>query len=288
MKRLRLNLPLLLGLLLALGLIAFALLPRFITMPKLQGPLTVWQGDLLLKAPFKPGQAGHLLGTDGMGQDLLVKLLNSAWPTLQLGIGITLGRALLAIPLGLLAGWYGGRLGKFVALLASLFSAMPTMIFALVTTEALWAIFYNGLTRPVWLVWSSYLVLIVAGFPRLAQQVRQLTEGIRQQPYLESAAAVGASTFRTLYRYVLPAMRTDLLVTMAAEASWVLMLLAQLGIFHLTIAQAPTWADWFGAGLFSIRTEPWLALYPGLALGLTVACFQLLAEGLRRRLTNQR
>ncbi|MGE5674141.1 MAG: ABC transporter permease [Mycobacterium leprae] len=276
MKR-KLNGPLVLGLLLALGLMGLVIAAHFVVLPVAPKESL---GSFLAREtkPLPPGTPGHLLGTTKYGADVLTMLLLTAWPTLSVGLVIMLGRALLGIPLGLLAGWSGRRLGRLVGVLASVFTAVPTMIVAIVATRAISAIFSTGTYVPAW--WSTYVVLILAGFPRLAQQVRLLTEEIKRRPYMESATAAGASTWRTLYRYVLPAMYGDLLVTLSAEIAWVLMLCAQMAVFDTYIAN--NWASAFGAGLWSLRTTPWVALFPALALGLAVACFQLLAEGLRR------
>jgi peptide/nickel transport system permease protein len=292
--RLRLNVWLVLGALLALALITVLVLPSVV---KLTDPdaqrMAAEVGGKMKPAPFRPGEAGFPLGSDQAGRDMLSRLVYGARQTVSLALLITLARAAFAIPLGLAAGWRNGWAARLLAGLGMGFSAVPTLVLVIFALQSLQAVSGSS--------WRLVYVatLLIVGVPRLADQVRRLTEEAAGRPHLEAAVAVGAGRLRILGRHVLPLLRSDLLVILAAEMAWVLMLIGQIAIFGLLLGgmvaiprdgfppiiveRTIEWGQMLGVNRSVARDYPWIALYPALALGLTVACFQLLAEGLRLR-----
>lgn len=296
MRRLRLNGPLLLGALLGLGLLLVLCLPWLMELPDPHlARFYVWIDDVLRLPPFAPGEQGFVLGSDRMGRDMLSRLIYGARTTLAIAMGVTLLRFVLAVPLGLLAGWRGGWLGRFTSALAGGFGAIPTLILV--------ALILSGLRRMIadpmdwFLIYCA--VLVAAGFPRIADQMRLRAQEIALQPHIEAAVAVGAGSGRIIRRHIAPLMRADLLVTVAAEMAWVLVAMGQLAVFGIFVGgtvvlrfegypdQVMEWmAEWgqmLGANRMLVRSRPWIPLYPGIALGLAAACFHLLAEGIRIR-----
>lgn len=291
----RLNLPLLLGLLLAMGLAVLLVLPEVVSLPDPHlGVYMQMEGKRLRLAPFAPGEFGYVLGSDMVGRDLLSRVVYGARYTLGLAAAVIFLRAAVALPAGLRAGWLGGRAGRLVQTLAVGFGSIPAL--------ALVAMTLGGLR---WLLpgetgWLAVYVamLVLSGAPRMAEQVRRRTEEILVMPHVEAARALGATPRRILLRHVLPLMRADVAVMLSSEMAWVLLLMGQLAVFGIYVGGTvavrgdgwvrhieylPEWGQMLGANRHAILGSPWIPFYPGLALGLSAAAFHLLAEGFRLR-----
>lgn len=296
MRRLKLNLPLVVGLVLLLGLLLLLLVPSVVALPHPHyGRLVLWEGKKVVMAPFKPGQYGYLLGSDIVGRDLLSRVIYGARMTLGLAVAINLARALVAVPLGLWTGWYGGRSGRILQAVASGMGAIPGLVVAVVIMRGAMGTVLTEQTRP--LVYA--LVVILIGIPRMAEHLRRRTEEIALLPHIEAAESLGASPWRMIWRHVFPLTLSDLLVMLATEMAWVLLMMAQLAIVGVYpqgsvpvnrwqgdvayVEWIPEWGQMLGTNRPVFRTFSWIPLYPGLALGLSTMTFYLLGEGLRLR-----
>lgn len=301
MKR-RWNGPLLAGGIMLLILLVLVLVPEILPLqdPALEHE-SIRVGEKLLKPPFAPGEAGFLLGSDSLGRDLLSRLVYGARTTLGIAGLITLGRVLLAVPLGLLAGWRKGWIGRVTEFLSVSMGILPSLLLLILTMATLKFMVVLSLIQGSMTTLFIYygIALMLIGVPRLADQVRQLTEIAAQLPHVEGAVAIGARPGRILLRHLLPSIQSDLLVILAAEIGWVLMMMGQAAIFGYTMGPTtmtklegyrtltadvnPEWALMVGLNRPLLRTFPWTLLYPALALGMTVGSLQLLSEGLRQR-----
>ncbi|MGE5673522.1 MAG: ABC transporter permease [Mycobacterium leprae] len=290
----RYNLPLILGLVVLAGIGVTLLLPLFVHLDPQATHVFLQDGDLLRHSPTPPGVGGYLLGTDEFGRDLLARVIYGARLTLPIALAIGLLRALLAIPVGLIAGWRGGWAARFTNLFASSISALPVTILAIFLFKSL-AVWFVGQFLVLYLT-----IMVLIGAPRLAEQVRRLTAEVKMQPYIESAVAAGTPTGRILFRHVLPVIQGDLAITMAAELAWVLILMGQMAIFGVMVVPfrqvtiegipypvnmdlTPEWGTLLGLSRRIFRSSPWIPFAGAIAIGVTVASLQLIAEGLRRR-----
>lgn len=293
--RLRLNTPLVVGGLLMLGLLVVLVLPYFVDLPDPNATRMIAEVDGKVKGPpFSPGTAGYVWGSDGAGRDVLARVIYGARPSVGLALGVAAARALLCIPLGLLAGWRGGWLGRTVHGLATGFGSLPTLMLVIYVLRTLGLLVTKG---PWWLLTAA--VLVVAGVPRLAEQVRRLTQEAAVRPHIEAAIATGASGGRIMWKHIFPLLKGDLLVAMTAEMGWVLLMLGQITIFGIIFGGAifvpregaaavrverlAEWGQSMGINVGFLRTHPWVPYAPAAALGLTIVGFQLLAEGIRQR-----
>ncbi|MFO7273667.1 MAG: ABC transporter permease [Symbiobacteriaceae bacterium] len=291
----RLNMPLLAGLTLVLGLVVLLVLPEVVSLPDPQvGVYVQMEGKKLRLAPFAPGEFGYVLGSDMVGRDVLSRVIYGARYSLGLAASVLLLRTLVALPAGLWAGWVGGRAGRLVQALAAGFGSIPALALVAMTLGGLrWLV--PGETG--WLL--TYLaMLVLSGAPRMAEQVRRRTEEVLVMPHVEAARALGATPRRILMRHVLPLMRADLAVMFSSEMAWVLLLMGQLAVFGIYVGGTvavrgdgwvryieylPEWGLMLGANRLNMLGAPWIAFFPGLALGLSAAAFHLLAEGFRLR-----
>lgn len=291
LKQLRLNAPLVLGCLLLAALLAVLVLPSVVDMPGAFKPRTTAEIDgKIVLPPYKPGQLGLLLGSDTAGFDVFAEVIYAARPTVAFVLVVTVFRTLLSVPLGLWAGWRRGWAARAVEGLATGIGSLPVLLLAIYATATVQTILGDEGYRWIW----PALILVAVGVPRLAEQVRRLTEETAVRPHIEAAVAAGASGWRIVWRHIYPLMRGDLLVTMTAEVGWVLLMVGQVAVFNIAfsgpavrlpgdLAGSQMWGTMMAFARNDLRVYPWIPYPPAVALGLTIVCFHLLAEGIRQR-----
>ncbi|HWI60240.1 MAG TPA: ABC transporter permease subunit [Symbiobacteriaceae bacterium] len=297
------NLPLILGTLIVGVLILIALLAPVLAPsdPYKQNPILI-QPRGYQAAPFAPGTPGFPLGSDNIGRDLLSRVIFGTRYTLLIALLIVPLRMMIAVPLGLAAGWMRGRWEWFVTRAAVVLGAVPAMM---LQALLLLAIFPPPLPQTrgnpnapqpnavlVLLLHASILVLF--GWPRMAETVRLMAREIANRPFVEGARAVGAGPSRMVFRHILPHLWPSLAVAAAAEAAWVMMLLVQLGAFGIwlggstamedygLVARFPDWSQMLAFPVTTLWSMPWALLVPAVAFVTAIFGFNLLAEGIRR------
>lgn len=289
------NVPLWLGTTLLAGLLLLLVLPLIVGLKDPDAiSVATRVGERVVKAPYAPGQLGYVLGSDWAGRDVLSRVVYGARITLLIAVVVTSLRAALAIPAGLLAGWYGGLAARVISALSTGTSALPSIVLA--------TLILGGIQKAVpesgWL-WTYCGVMVLIGTPRLAEQVRRLTEETARRQHIEAAVALGAPPRRIILKHIFPLMNGELAVSLAAEMAWALVMMGQLAIFNiwvggyvavelidsvLRLEKFPEWGQMMGANRDLLRTgQWWIPVAPGVALGATVVGLQLLAEGLRLR-----
>ncbi len=242
--------------------------------------------DLL--ARLEGPSLAHPLGTDELGRDLLLRLLDAGRVSLSVGVGGALLAAALGTLLGVLAGWFGGRLDALVMRLTDAVLALPLLPLLLVLAAVdLDKLGLGGLGGDDAL-WSAVrIVVIVAlfGWTTTARLARAATLSVRERDYVLAARALGARTPRILLRHVLPNVASPLVV--AATLSVGQVVLAESVLSFLGLGIQPPLASW-GTMLTGAQERlfdaPMLALWPGLLIFLTVLCFNLLGDGLQEAL----
>lgn len=296
MSRLRLNGPLLLGALLACALLAVLLMPLVVDVPdphRAQGTAEIKGRHVL--PPFPPGELGYRWGSDAAGRDIYARVIYGARGTLIIVLLITAMRAVVALPLGFWAGIRQGWAARLVSVLTVSLSTIPGLIFIVFAMPGL----RLAVGARVHWIWIFCSVVALVTFPRMADQVRRLTQLAARRPHVEAAISLGAPSGRILRRHIVPLIRGDLLIMAASEMAFTLVMLGQLAVFGIFaggsvtvlreglppfVLEASTeWGHMLSAGRIFIQSKPWVVLSPAVALGLTAACFHLLAEGLRLR-----
>jgi len=227
--------------------------------------------DADLNNYLRPPGAPHLLGTDTFGRDVFSRMIYGA--RISLGVGIAVQAAALAIglTLGLLAGFYGGRVDQWIMRLAEVVFAFPGLLFAIAIMAAIGPSLYN-----------VFLALGLVGWTSLARVVRGQVLSLKEQEYVEAARAVGASNARIIARHILPntLAAVTVLVTLGIGGA----ILAEASLSFLGLGAQPpqpSWGSMLSAGRDYLLQAPWLSLYPGLAIFLTVMGFNLLGDGIR-------
>jgi len=242
----------------------------------------------MVPMPYPPGAHGMLLGSDSAGRDLLSRLIYGGRYTLLFCGVAALLRVLLAVVLGMLAGWYN-RASQAFDVLGSAWSAVPSLIFAIVPIAIV--SLRNDLTASVI---TFLLALSMTGWAEAAVRIRVEVQSLRATPFVEAAYSIGLSRAAVLWRHILPNLRDLLLIEAVYAVAAVLLLVAELGFLNFFVGAAereaqsiiPIQAEWGGMlarGLRERAAGIWLLLAPMGMFTLTILAFNLLAEGLRRR-----
>ena len=244
--------------------------------------------------PYKPSSV-FPWGTDHIGRDIQALVLAGGKRTLTLALFGMLARLLLGATLGILAGWQrDGWLDRLVTGAVGVWAAFPVTLFAMILIQAL------GIQQGMWVF---VVAISVVGWGEVAQFVRGQVISLKPQLFIESARSVGSRSDQILVRHIIPNLVNSLIVLAALEMGGVLMLLAELGYlnifmgggFRAMIGEAgymvpvvafysdvPEWAALIANVRQYWRSYPWMALYPGLAVFLSIMTFNLFGEGLRR------
>ncbi len=221
---------------------------------------------------LKPiGFAGHLLGTDELGRDMLSRLMVGARLSLFMGITPVICAFVLGSLIGITAGYAGGRVNSVMMRTIDVFYAFPSVLLAIALSGALGA----GIT-------NSLISLTIVFIPPIARVAESVTTQIRGRDFVDAARASGANAFTIVRVHVLGNVLGPIFVY-ATSLIAVSMILAS-GLSFLGLGVKPPEPEW-GLMLNTLRTaiyvQPWVAALPGAMIFITSITFNLLADGLR-------
>jgi peptide/nickel transport system permease protein len=241
----------------------------------LLGPL-LWPQDPLKQnyaLRYATPSLEHPLGTDGLGRDVVARVLLGGRVSLGIALSATAIALLLGMTTGLLAGGRGSALDIILTRLSDTLLAFPGFLLVLLVV----VILGNGATQTV-------LALALGGTPTFFRLARGYTRSILGSEYVTSAVALGATRRRILPRHVLPNLFGPLLVQAASVAAAFLLVEASLSFLGLGVPPpTPTWGSVLQDARSFLLRQPWAALGPGLVLGATALGLQLVSDGLRDR-----
>ncbi len=245
--------------------------------------LTAVAGPLIV--PYKPNAIDlgnlkqppglkHPFGTDSTGRDILSRVVSGARISLAVGIAASFFSLCIGVALGLAAGYFGGRVDVVLLQVFDIFLAFPSLLLAI----GISAVMTPGLT-------SAMLAITLVSWAGFARLVRGITLSLKEQTYVEASRAIGASSFRILVRHILPNALPLILVAGSLRVGGFILLEAALSFLGLG-AQPPTatWGSMISQSRAYINSAPWMVIFPGLAISVTVIAFNVLGDYLRDKL----
>lgn len=218
-----------------------------------------------------PGSGAHWLGTDDLGRDLLTRLLYAGRVSLSLALLVTGLALMVGCVLGAVAGYLGGWTDRLVTLLSDATLSIPAIGLAMVVGSLLPSS-----------VLTLAAVLSLVAWPTLARITRAQVLSLREQAFAEAALGLGASRPRVLFRHILPGTLTPLIVAATLLVANVLLVESALSFLGYGMRPpTPSWGGMLNESQPYFRQSPWLAVFPGLAITLTVASINFLGDALR-------
>jgi len=224
-----------------------------------------------LKESIMPPSAEHPFGTDKMGRDIFVRVLYGARTSLSSTFILVTVVFVIGSFLGILAGYFGGWVDAVIMRVADMMIAFPGLVLAIAVAGILGASTRNAI-----------IAIAVVTWPKYARLARSLVMKIRNTDFVAAATVTGSTTPYMLWKYMLPNTITTLVITAATDIGGMMMELAALSFLGFG-AQPPTpeWGSMLNEGRNFMQSAPWLMIYPGLAIFVTVVIFNMLGDGLR-------
>jgi len=230
----------------------------------------------------------HPLGTDELGRDLLLRLLEGGRVSLLVGITAALAAAVLGTAIGLVAGYFGGRLDAALMRLTDGVIALPLLPLLVVLAAAdLHKLGVPAALRQSEAV-SLYRIIVLVtlvGWTTVARLVRGTTLSLKRQDFVRAAEALGAGHRRIMLVHILPNLATPIIVATSLAVGEIILLESVLSFLGLGIAPPlASWGNMLTGAEETIALAPMLAVYPGLLIFLTVMACNLLGDGLQQAL----
>jgi peptide/nickel transport system permease protein len=221
--------------------------------------------------PSVDGGVPHLLGTDALGRDVLSRIIFGGRISLSVGFFSVVVSGFLGFFLGLLAGYFGGRVDTLIMRLVDLQMSMPSLLIALLVLYVLGSSLLNVI-----------LILAITRWMVYARVTRGMMLTLREEPFVEASEVLGASPFRTIFRHMVPNLLGPILVVATLELA--IMLLTEASLSFLGLGIQPPLSSWglmLSQGREYLTTAWWLVAMPGFAILLTTLSVNLIATWLR-------
>lgn len=214
----------------------------------------------------------HLMGTDKFGRDIFARVLHGGRVSLMVGAIVTALAILIGVPIGLVSGYFGGKVDFFLMRLSDVFLAFPPLLLPIAIVAALGPGLENAM-----------LALAISWFPWYARIMRGAVLRVRKELYIDAARAIsGAGHFRIMIRHIIPNSLTPIIVQGSMDFGFTILAAASLSFIGLG-ARPPTieWGLMAAAARTQFLDHWWTALFPGLAIFITVLAINLIGDSVR-------
>jgi peptide/nickel transport system permease protein len=229
-------------------------------------------------SPLAPPARAHPFGTDELGRDVLSRTIFGARISLSVAFGSAAAALLVAVPLGLLAGYIGGHVDTLISRFLDTVFAFPAVLLGIGVV----ALLGTGIANVV-------VAVAIISIPTLGRLTRVAVLSQRSEQYVEAARSLGAADARVVARHVLPNVVPPLLVQTTLVMADAVLLEAAFSFLGLgSRPPTPSWGTMLNSGRGFLSQAPWLGIFPGLAVTLTILGLNALGDSLRAALSHRR
>lgn len=215
--------------------------------------------------------ADYLMGGDGLGRDILSRIIVGARVSLMVAVSVLAITLSFGICVGMIAGYFGGWTETLIMRTADIIFAFPELILAILVA----AVLGPGKLTVV-------IALSLVWWPGIARLTRSLVLSWKNELFVDAAVACGTRPHRILIQHLLPNIVAPIIVRASIGVGFIIMAEATLSFLGIGVQEPePTWGGMIRDGLITLRTEPYLALFGSVALGITIIGFNMLGDGLR-------
>ncbi|WP_420452382.1 ABC transporter permease [Ilumatobacter sp.] len=227
--------------------------------------------DQDLSNVLAPPLDNGLLGTDGLGRDVLSRMIFATRVALLAVFQAVLVGLILGVTPGLVAGFFGGWVDSIIMRFTDAIMSFPPLILALAIVGVLGANLRNAM-----------IAVGVIFAPTFLRLVRGSVLSVREETYIEASRSIGTPSWRIILRHILPNVMPPLLVQIALTSGFAMLAEASLSFLGLGV-QPPdaSWGTMLDEGRRRLSEQPWLVVWPGITLGVTVLAFNVLGDGIR-------
>jgi oligopeptide transport system permease protein len=229
--------------------------------------------------PLSPGQFGHLLGTDQLGRDLFSRLLDGARISVSVAFVVQLVILMIGVPIGALAGWFGGRLDNILMRFTDIIYAFPDLLFIIILTVVFRETFFGRAMDGLLIV---FVAIGLTSWVTVARLVRGQLLALKETEFVEAARAIGVPNRKIVTRHLLPNGIGPIIVAVTLGIPGAI--LAESTLAYIGIGVQPPRASWgslIAEGQKWVRAEPHLVLFPAIAIAVALISFTFLGDGLR-------
>lgn len=255
------------GLIIVLGFIITGIIAPYIV----PYPEDAWGKTYHIEDRFLPPSWRHPFGTDAMGRDVFSRVLLGTRFSLLISVSVVGLALLIGVPVGLIAGYFGGKIGTGLMRITDMFLAFPPLLLAI----ALAATLGRGLINTI-------IALAVSWWPWYARLIYVQVNSIKNLPYIDAAKILGLHPITIMFKHILPNALTPVMVQAALDMGSAILEAAGLSFLGVGVKPpTPEWGLLVTEGWSSINVAWWISLFPGLAILVTVLGFNLLADAFR-------
>lgn len=227
--------------------------------------------DAIMKGANMEPSAAHLFGTDKLGRDVLSRILYGASYSLSSVLILVSAIFIVGTTLGVLAGYFGGKVDIIIMRIADMMISFPGMILAIAIAGIMGGSLVNAMIALLVVTWTKY-----------ARLARSMVLKVKKRDFVEAAVVNGGTPIHILWTHIVPNILPLIVITAAADIGAMMMELAGLSFLGFgSQPPAPEWGLMLNEGRIQLQTAPWLMFFPGLAIFLTVVIFNLWGDALR-------
>ena len=223
---------------------------------------------------LEPPTFKHPLGTDNLGRDILSRIIFGTRISLKAAVIVVMISMSIGVPLGLIAGFIGGKTDDIIMRLADMILAFPSLLLAIAIVASLGPSLINAL-----------IAIALPWWPWYTRLMRSQVISVKEMQFVESARAIGASRWRIMFRHILPNCLSPIIVNATVDMGYVILAIASLGFLGLgTQPPAADWGVMVSDGREFFMKQWWISTFSGAAIFLTVLAFNLTGDGIREAL----